>query len=176
MNTRKLIEIILNMIVILVIIFLVYANIAYYVYGRIILASVKGMSMYPLFHENDLVIIFPSEDISLGDVIVFKNDRNEYVIHRVIAIASCKEGYTVYITKGDYNMFIDSSFISIVASRVSKTCEIEDIAIVEHYKRFIENEIHNNMIRGITKDRIVGKTLSVYGMTIRITGITQIKT
>lgn len=173
---KYIVEGLINILLIGLVILLLYVNIAHYFFGQIVLAIVKGISMYPLLRENDLVVILPPTNILPGDVIVFKNDRNEYVIHRVIAIAKCRNNGRVYITKGDNNLYIDSDILSGIAFRTSKECNIKSIEILKGYEDLINSRIFNNLIRGIPEERIVGKALSLFNMTIRITGITPIRT
>lgn len=60
-------------------------------------------SMLPTLDSNNKVICELSPNsINIGDIIVFKDYSNDYVIHRVIKIFS--DGYQ---TKGDNNLFID---------------------------------------------------------------------
>lgn len=176
MNLKHLAEITLNILLILLIFVLLYINIAYHFLGQVTLAVVKGRSMFPLLQENDLVIILPSNrDISLGDIIVFKNDRNEYVIHRVIAIADCIDGSRVYVTKGDNNIHVDSIEIFGIAFKTSKTCNLKYISILEGFESYVRQVYYDNTIKGIPEDRILGKALTLFGMLIRITGLVSLK-
>lgn len=170
---KGVIALITDILLIILLLFLVYANIAQYFLGQLTLAVVKGMSMYPLLRENDLVIIIPPRNLQLGDIVVFKNDRNEYIIHRIIAIASCKDGGKVYITKGDNNIYIDTTIS--IAYRVSRKCDIDRIDVLKGHEKLIHHEIMNNTIRGIPIERIVGKVLSLLDMTVKITGVIPFK-
>jgi signal peptidase len=58
-------------------------------------------SMEPQLHVNDLTIIKASQDVDVGDIIVYQ-DEAELIIHRVIEV----DGDTV-ITKGDANDISD---------------------------------------------------------------------
>ncbi|MEM1542215.1 MAG: signal peptidase I [Ignisphaera sp.] len=174
MMLKKIVDIVVNVFLIAVILFLIYANVMYYIYDQVVLAVVKGISMYPLLRENDIVIIVPSKDISLGDVIVFKNDRNEFVIHRTIAIATCSDGDIVYITKGDNNIYVDSHILSGVAYITSRECHIDDIKILKGYESHVKSVTQGNVIRGIPIDRVAGKALSISTMVVKITGLTPL--
>ena len=175
MRLKQLSEIILNIFVLAAVAFLLYVNIAHYIYGQVVLAVVKGRSMYPLFSDNDMVIVLPSKDIGLGDIVVYRNGRGEYVIHRVIAIASCKEGYTVYITKGDYNPYIDTGFSSLIAFGIDRRCTINKIDVLKGYERYVMREIVNgNVIKGIPEEVIMGKIPSFFGIAMKISGLTRI--
>lgn len=174
MKSKQVATIILNVFLLTIAALIIFINMIYYTYNHAALAIIKGMSMYPLLHENEIVIIVPHNDINLGDVIVFKNDRNEYVIHRVIAIVVCKNGESVYVTKGDNNFYVDTHILSGVAYVTSKMCHIEKIEILQGYDMFVKQVMQNDTIRGITVDRIIGKALSISKMIIKITGIVSL--
>lgn len=75
--------------------------------GFIMLGVVEGPSMEPLFQTGDLVIIVKSNDINVGDIIVFKKRiGNGYIIHRVISVNNFN-GTSYYVTKGDNNPLPD---------------------------------------------------------------------
>jgi len=167
---KKSLKITINIILILIILFLLYANIVYYIFGQITLAIVKGNSMYPLLRDGDLVIVVPSKSIDLGDIIIYRNDREEFVIHRVIAILHCGNN-PLYITKGDNNYFIDS--LSIVY-RKSIECPNAVKTVINatnsEYRDYIIQLLYN-VERGINNDRIEGKALSIGKTIIKITGL-----
>lgn len=175
MKFKDVVDVSINVFLITAILFLVYINVLYYIYDQVVLAVVKGISMYPLLRENDIVVILPHRDVNLGDVIVFKNDRNDYVIHRVIAIAICSDGSKVYVTKGDNNMYVDSHILSGVAYLTSKECHIKEIESLQEYEAYVGAVIHGATIKGISTDRVVGKALSVSNMIIKITGLAPLR-
>lgn len=167
---RKFIKILLNSILILIIAFLLYANIAYYLFGQITLAIVRGSSMYPLLQDGDLVVVIPSRTIDLGDVIVYRNDREEFVIHRVVAKLQCGNK-TLYVTKGDNNPFIDS--LSIVYRRSIECIDAKRITINSTSNKYMEYVVRllEDVNRGIDDTRIVGKILSIGGTIFKVTGL-----
>lgn len=64
----------------------------------------KGDSMNPTISDNSILLV--SKDIShlmVGDIIVYLNNKDEKILHRIIKI---EEDY--YITKGDNNNVEDS--------------------------------------------------------------------
>lgn len=65
------------------------------------LAVVEGKSMEPLLWTGDIVIVYKSDEIRVGDVVIYKS-RENYVIHRVIEIRS-----NCYLIKGDNNPLPD---------------------------------------------------------------------
>lgn len=62
--------------------------------------AILSNSMNPLFKRGDVVIYKREENISPGDIIVFKYE-NQIIVHRVVSINE------YYITKGDANNTID---------------------------------------------------------------------
>ncbi|MEM0371197.1 MAG: signal peptidase I [Ignisphaera sp.] len=175
MMLKKIMDIVVNVFLIIVVLFLIYVNVMYYIYDQVVLAVVKGVSMYPLLRENDIVVIIPPKDIELGNVIVFKNDRNEFVIHRVIAIATCSDGGMVYVTKGDNNVYVDSHILSGVAYMTSRECRVDDLRILKGYEAYVKSVMQGDVIRGIPMDRVVGKALSISNMIVKITGLTPLR-
>ncbi len=167
---RKFIKLLFNSLLILIIAFLLYANIVYYVFGQITLAVIRGNSMHPLLRDGDLVVVIPSHTINLGDIIVFRNDREEFVIHRVIAKLECNSK-TLYVTKGDNNPFIDS--LSIVYRKSIECPNAIQVIINSTSNKYI-NYIHRlleGVDRGIDHSRVVGKALSINKIIIKITGL-----
>ncbi len=67
-------------------------------------ACAKGESMRPMLRGGcDMVIIAPlSQEIKKYDVILFKDESNRYVLHRVV---KCKNGF--YVTRGDNTYFTE---------------------------------------------------------------------
>ncbi len=65
--------------------------------GSLTFAVVEGRSMEPLLWTGDVVMIYKSDDIRVGDVVIYAGFRG-YIIHRVIeARDNC------YVIKGDSN-------------------------------------------------------------------------
>ncbi len=69
--------------------------------GTLTLAVVEGRSMEPLLWTGDVVIVYKSGEVRVGDVVIYVN-RGNYVIHRVVEIRS-----NCYIIKGDNNPLPD---------------------------------------------------------------------
>ena len=62
-----------------------------------------GYSMYPLIREReDILHIVKSSNYKKGDIVLFKNKEEHYVLHRILKIKKDK-----IITAGDYNYFKD---------------------------------------------------------------------
>ena len=52
-----------------------------------ILAVGEGVSMYPVIHNGDLLVIDPTpEEIHVGEIIVYVSPEGELIGHRVVAI------------------------------------------------------------------------------------------
>lgn len=83
------------------------------------IAIVQGNSMYPTFHNGDMVIFHkpPSGVIANGTIIVFVQSETgvtaldslirPVVIHRVVGTVIQANGEVYYRTKGDNNQYID---------------------------------------------------------------------
>jgi signal peptidase len=168
---NKLIKAIESAILIIFVLLLIYANVAYYFWKQFVIAVVEGYSMNPLLYEGDIVIILPSRNINLGDVVIFKNDRGEYVIHRVIGIINCS-GKMLYMTKGDNNQFLDQ--VTFIAYRSSIECPTGKLATLQTgYLSFDLNikRVVGNAMRGISEVNIAGKALQLDGVLIKISGL-----
>ena len=96
------------------------------------LYKVEGDSMEPTLKPGDLVVAMPSDNYQVGDIIIFKNERqNLMVVHRIVN----KTENDNYITKGDNNDRIDQRLLNIPS---------------------------------VKENIIVGKVVSVRGVTLRI--------
>lgn len=65
--------------------------------GVLTFAVVEGRSMEPLLWTGDVVIVYKSDDIRVGDVVIYAG-RGGYVIHRVVEVRG-----DCFIIKGDNN-------------------------------------------------------------------------
>ena len=62
-----------------------------------------GYSMYPLIREReDILHIVKSSNYKKGDIVLFKNKEEHYVLHRILKIKKDN-----IVTAGDYNYFKD---------------------------------------------------------------------
>ena len=62
-----------------------------------------GYSMYPLIREReDILHIVKSSIYKKGDIVLFKNKEEHYVLHRILKIKKDN-----IVTAGDYNYFKD---------------------------------------------------------------------
>jgi signal peptidase len=168
---NKIIKVIESILLITFIVLLIYANVAYYFWKQIVIAVVEGYSMNPLLHEGDVVIVTPSRDLDLGDVVIFKNDRGEYVIHRVVGVIKCS-GKILYMTKGDNNPFIDQ--MTSIAYRSSIECPSGEVLILQTGSTLFDLNIRRtvgNTMRGIDETRVAGKVIQLNGVLIKITGL-----
>lgn len=170
-KTLKILE---TALLLLLILMLLYANLAYYLWKQVTIAVVEGYSMYPLLHDSDIVLLLPSNNIHLGDIIVFRNDYNELVIHRVVGIINCSSK-KLYVTKGDNNQFVDQA--TSISYRTSIECKKGVIEILrstnDDFNKNVAQAIQaiDDDYRGIDTSRIVGKALQINGVIIKITGL-----
>lgn len=58
-------------------------------------------SMSPAIEPGDVVIVAPTRDVAIGDVVAYRGDG--VVLHRVVSIERGEGGRLFYITKGDAN-------------------------------------------------------------------------
>ncbi len=102
-NTSSIVE---TGLIIIIFILLIYV----FVSGHVRLAIVEGISMEPLLHTGDVVIIIPQkpDEIHPGDIVVYTTGQ-KYIIHRVIEIKKL-DGEYCYIVKGDNNPYPDPGF------------------------------------------------------------------
>lgn len=71
------------------------------------IANVNGDSMEPTLYKGDLFLVLPSDDYEVGDIIVFKSEKNRRLVtHRIV-----EEKEEGYITKGDNNPKPDQSLL-----------------------------------------------------------------
>lgn len=72
----------------------------------------QGNSMYPNLRDGDIGLLQECnpEDLQTGDIVVFRTNKN-FVCHRLINIFQ-KDGKTVFIARGDKNMFSDPPFLA----------------------------------------------------------------
>ncbi len=71
-------------------------------YNLVVIQNSDPNSMNPTYLQGDIFVIrkVAPEKISLGDVVVYENSRNELIIHRVIMIQKFGDEYR-YVVKGD---------------------------------------------------------------------------
>lgn len=90
--------------------------------------TVKGRSMIPFIGDNRDQVVLDKKDSSnlkVGDIILFKNKYNNYILHRIYSIS--QEGY---LTIGDGNLHFDgyvksNQIIGVVIKIVRKNKEID---------------------------------------------------
>jgi signal peptidase I len=61
----------------------------------------SGKSMWPFLTEGDLLSWSPVDNYQIGDVILFK-DQKEFIIHRIVKIQNNQ-----FVTKGDFSLCLD---------------------------------------------------------------------
>lgn len=90
--------------------------------------TVKGRSMLPFIGDNRDQVVLDKKDFSslkVGDIILFKNKYNRYILHRIYKIS--KDGY---LTIGDGNLHFDgyvetNEIIGVVTKIIRKNKEID---------------------------------------------------
>ncbi len=166
---EKALRLLFEIMLIIAIIFLLYVNVSQYLLGQTVLAVVKGTSMEPLLRDQNVVILTSPTGIRLGDVIVFRNDYGELVVHRVIAIVYCDDGRVLYVTKGDNNVRADV-YIPGIAGKTAATCRARYVDVLPGYRNHVV-VTPEGLVKGIAPDRIIGKVLEVGSLPIKIVGL-----
>lgn len=67
-------------------------------------AVVLSGSMEPTFSKDDLIFVKKTDDISVGDIVVYQSG-NELIVHRIISISK-----DMVVTQGDANNVSDPPF------------------------------------------------------------------
>ena len=60
-------------------------------------------SMKPVITPGDLIVIKSADEYKMGDIISYRNKKNEIITHRITRIVKDKNGNEVYHLKGDNN-------------------------------------------------------------------------
>jgi len=97
----KIIRIILIVILLFILAFNVFATFDIPFFG-LRMYTVKTGSMEPTIKPGDYIIIKSSSKYKLGDIVTYKNDKDEYITHRIVAINK-----DIIVTQGDANNTID---------------------------------------------------------------------
>ena len=147
----------------IVVLFLIYANLSQYLFGSVVIAIVRGSSMIPLLKNGDIVLLTPTTNADIGDIIVFKNDRGDLVVHRVIAIIYCDDNRKLYVTKGDNDPIPD---VYDIARRSSVKCNIINERVLPGFERYMFK-----IDRGIPLERVVGKVVEIGNIPVKISGL-----
>lgn len=53
-------------------------------FGFVPRIKVSGSSMNPILLDGDSISIIQSNEYSIGDIVVFEYDKNDYIVHRVV--------------------------------------------------------------------------------------------
>jgi len=66
-------------------------------------------SMEPVFHRGDMIFSSGiSDDIQMEDIVIFQtNDKDKYIVHRIIDVSFSDNGEPEFLTKGDNNSVDD---------------------------------------------------------------------
>lgn len=79
--------------------FIIYASLGYALSTPVPLTAVVSDSMEPNLYKGDMLLVYGTPQIEVGDVIVYQNPKtNLPIVHRVLEIQDNK-----FITKGDNN-------------------------------------------------------------------------
>lgn len=64
-------------------------------------------SMYPEISPGDLIIIKADKQYKEGDIVSYRNNKNEIITHRITKIGRNNNNKTIYYLKGDNNNSLD---------------------------------------------------------------------
>jgi len=70
------------------------------IFNVINIATVQGVSMYPIFQNGQITFYIPTNNADVGDIIIYKSPtKYTYVIHKVIQVNNF-QGQERYVTQG----------------------------------------------------------------------------
>lgn len=72
---------------------------------RLVVAS--GASMEPLVEADDLIVIRPQAEYSVGDVVAYRNESLDTILHRIVD-ERFEDGERRFVLQGDNNAFRDA--------------------------------------------------------------------
>lgn len=79
--------------------FVIYASLGYALSTDVPLTAVVSDSMEPNLYKGDMLLVYGTQEVGVGDVIIYQNPlTNLPVVHRVIEMENGE-----FITKGDNN-------------------------------------------------------------------------
>lgn len=79
--------------------FVIYASLGYALSTDVPLTAVVSDSMEPNLYKGDMLLVYGTQDVAVGDIIVYQNPKtNLPIVHRVI-----EDQDGDFITKGDNN-------------------------------------------------------------------------
>jgi len=170
LNSKRALSLVADVLIVLLVLFLLLSDLSDYIFKRPMVAVVSGVSMRPLLRTGDIVFINPfDKNPHLGDVIVFLNDLNEMVIHRVVAVILCGNGLKLYVTKGDNDLIIDSEDIAIAKSiYCNNTLKIYALnsVIKEDVERYPKGLSTNDIVGTVVE--LHGNVLKVFGLSLQV--------
>ena len=129
-------------------------------------ATVDGLSMYPTYNDQDLLLIFKTTDVDYGDVVTIWSDNlNEYLCKRVIGMP----GDNIKISDG--RLYLNGNLYMESYIREKMTEEYNIDIVVEPDKVFVMGDNRNvsldsRELGAIPKDNIVG--VSVLNVTKKL--------
>lgn len=98
---------------------LVYQNYTTINYSNLVWFTVTpSKSMLPFIDTGNYVLGINTTNatLNIGDVITYKNDKGDYIIHRIIDIKEDEDGI-YYVLKGDNNVFTDPTHVRLNQTR-----------------------------------------------------------
>ncbi len=96
-------------------------------------------SMIPTIDVNDAIVVKKTnnDDLKIGDIITFSSKDYAYrgltVTHRIVGIQNVSSGEKIYRTKGDNNVFIDTSVVDLNSIYGKVVLIIPKIGYIKRY-------------------------------------------
>ena len=54
--------------------------------GQTFTFPIRGTSMQPLLHTNDLVVVKAIEQVKRGDIVLYRRENGQFVVHRILKV------------------------------------------------------------------------------------------
>lgn len=98
----------------------------------------KGTSMLPLIRQGiDSVVLVSAQDVSVNDIVLYKRDNGQFVLHRVVKI---KNGE--YVMSGDIQTELERGiYARHVLAKVAYMYKENDVLSFDsnEYKRYVKS-------------------------------------
>lgn len=128
---------------------------------------VSGLSMYPTLNDNQYLIVSKISDYSRGDIITFKNpkENNKTLIKRVIGIPGdtieIKEGYVYRNGKKMNEPYINEPCVTNGAEGILTVADNHIFVMGDNRENSLDSRY--DMVGQVDKSNVIGKVvLSIY--------------
>lgn len=103
---KKVRGVVLYFLVVAALVYIIPMALSWILQTKYPMAAITSNSMWPTLKKGDLVLIkgVSKNEITVGDIVVFVNEKNAFTIHRVVEL-----GEETLVTKGDANAVRDEA-------------------------------------------------------------------